>query len=109
MGIPFFSTNGSGHNVLGENATHVLGHPDYQSCVVAHYPPPAQGYPQLKTEEQCPQSLPGLCMRRLARGYVEKSADFRKKALIRLPHLLVEQPWRVCLLWGSEVHVLLFV
>ena len=62
----------SGHNGLGANATHVLGHPEYRSCVVAHYPPPTQAYPRLETEEPCPQSLPGLCMRKLARGCAER-------------------------------------
>ena len=62
----------SGHSGLGANATHVLGHPEYRSCVVAHYPPPTQAYPRLETEEPCPQSLPGLCMRKLARGCAER-------------------------------------
>ena len=43
----------------------------YSSCVVAEYPAPAQGYPLLQTKEQCPESLPGLCMRKLARGYLK--------------------------------------
>ena len=67
VGIPFFSTNSSGHGTLGINATYLLGHPDYVSCVVAHYSPPA---PRLETATPCPESLPGLCMRKLARGCV---------------------------------------
>ena len=68
VGIPFFSTNSSGHGKFGNATTYLLGHPDYDSCVVARYSPPA---PRLEIESPCPEALPGLCMRKLARGCVK--------------------------------------
>ena len=67
VGVPFFTTDKDGASALGNNATHVLGHAEYSSCVVATYE--ADAYPRLQTKDPCPAALPGLCMRKLARGY----------------------------------------